>query len=379
MSTVARDRIRRCLAMVPLIRARPGIRVPELASIFGVREEEIWEDLTEVLTLCGVPPYLPHNYLVFAIHGDRVSIRFAEHLARPVHLTLQEALAIDLALRSVSGGRPPAFGDAAPRLRRKLRELLGGREREALEAFDRSVAGTPPSDLVVETILKLKDAMARNRAVRVEYYTSSRDAVSMRTLAPYGLIDHRGSWYVIACDLDRAASGAPTRAVPFRVDALRDVTLLSDREYEVPEDFTTEAFRRDDMWTEGPDDIVVEVRFTAAAAGRVREEAERRDVSERPGGEVLRRYRIQKDRPRWLYGHLARYGDQAEVLGPPEIRRGMAGYLSAVLERQVPRGEPRGEGQAARPEAHAGGTRATAAAARPRPRQASTRKKPSAR
>ena len=46
MSTVARDRIRRCLAMIPLIRARPGIRIPELASIFGVRDEEVWEDIT---------------------------------------------------------------------------------------------------------------------------------------------------------------------------------------------------------------------------------------------------------------------------------------------------------------------------------------------
>ena len=66
--------------MIPLIRARPGIRIPELAHIFGVRESEIWEDITEILSLCGVPPYLPHNYLVFGIHGDRVTIRFAEHL-----------------------------------------------------------------------------------------------------------------------------------------------------------------------------------------------------------------------------------------------------------------------------------------------------------
>ena len=52
MSSLALDRIRRCLAMVPLIRARPGIRIPELASIFGVREAEIWEDITDVLALC---------------------------------------------------------------------------------------------------------------------------------------------------------------------------------------------------------------------------------------------------------------------------------------------------------------------------------------
>jgi proteasome accessory factor C len=340
MSTVARDRIRRCLAMVPLIRARPGIRIPELASIFGVRDEEIWSDITEVLTLCGVPPYLPHNYLVFALHGDRVSIRFAEHLARPVHLTLQEALAIDLALRSVSGGRPPAFGDAAPRLRRKLRDLLGGRERLALETFDRSVAGTPPSEVVTGIILKLKEAMSRNRAVRVDYYTASRDTVSTRRLAPYGLIDHLGFWYVIARDLERHPEAGSGRAFPFRVDRLRDVEILGDCEYEVPDDFTTESFRRDAMWTEGPDDIEVEVRFAASSAARVREEAERRDLRELAGGEVVRTFRIQRERPRWLYTHVARYGAEAEILSPREVRRGMAQFLDGILARALPAGGP---------------------------------------
>lgn len=339
MSNLARDRIRRCLAMIPLIRARPGIRIPELASIFGVRTEEIWADITEVLTLCGVPPYLPHNYLVFSIHDDRVSIRFAEHLARPVHLTLQEALAIELALRSISGGRVPSFGEAAPRLRGMLRELLGGPERRALEAFGRSVAGTPPSELVTGTIRLLKDAMARNRAVRLSYYTASRDTVGERTLAPYGLIDHLGSWYVIARDLGRAvpADGAPLtdagQAYPFRVDRMCDVRLLADVEYEVPDDFTTEAFRRDEMWTQAPDDLEVRVRFGPAAAARVREEADRRDVKELPGGAVVRTFRIQRSRPRWLLTTVARYGPDAEVLDPPEIRRAMAQFLDGILDR----------------------------------------------
>ena len=74
MSSLALDRIRRCLAMVPLIRARPGIRIGELASMFGVADAEIRADITDVLTLCGVPPYLPHNYIVFQIDGDRVRI-----------------------------------------------------------------------------------------------------------------------------------------------------------------------------------------------------------------------------------------------------------------------------------------------------------------
>lgn len=369
MSNVARDRIRRCLAMIPLIRKRPGIRIPELASIFGVREQEIWEDISDVLSMCGVPPYLPHNYFVFSVQGDRVSIHFAEHLQRPVHLTLQEALAIDLALRSVSGGRPPAFGDAAPRLRKKLCELLGGTDREALQALDRSVAGAQLTDMVQDTIVLLKDAMSRNASVRVEYYTASRDTVSTRVIEPYGLIDHRGHWYVIARD------GLRGIEIPFRVDRIRGAEILSGREYEVPEDFTTEKFRRDEMRVRRPDDMSVRVRFSSHVATRVREEAEKGTIQSVAGGDVIRTYFIDPTRPRWLFTHLARYGADAEVLSPPEVRAEMAAFFDDVLAVQsvaVPKSRAGSRGATSR-----GATRtARTAAAVSRSKRGKTKRRP---
>ena len=369
--------------MIPLIRARPGIRIPELASIFGVRDAEIWEDITEVLTMCGVPPYLPHNYLVFSIHGDSVSIRFAEHLSRPVHLTLQEALAIDLALRSVSGGRLPAFGDAAPRLRRKLRDLLGGPDREALAAFDASVAGTPPSDLVTDTICLLKEAMGRNIATGIVYYTASRDEVTERVVEPYGLIDHRGHWYVIARDRRRE------HLASFRVDRIRSAVLLPDEGYEVPDAFTAERYRRDDLYRPGPQDVAVRVRFAPDVAARVKEETDRKALQEQADGSVVRTYSMAPDRPRWLYTHIARFGPSAEILSPPEVRRGMAAYLDGVLDaggegeaggrpRIPPR--PAGSDGASDGEAERGGgppaSRARTAAAVSRPKRPRAKRRP---
>ena len=362
--------------MIPLIRARPGIRIPELGSIFGVRETEIWEDLTEVLTMCGVPPYLPHNYLVFAIHGDSVSIRFAEHLSRPVHLTLQEALAIDLALRSVSGGRLPAFGDAAPRLRRKLRNLLGGRDKQALTAFDQSVAGNAPSDLVTETICLVKEAMSRNIALCIVYYTASRDEVNERRIEPYGLMDHRGHWYVIARDPPR------DRVASFRVDRIRTAALLADDEYEVPDDFSTKDWRRDEIFTPGPGDVAVKVRFSRAAAARIREETPRKALQELPDGQVVKTYHVAPDRPRWLFTHIARHGPQAEVISPPDVRAGMAAFVDDVLAAgaaQDGAGGGAGDGGAApgtNPGRGEGPSRARTAAAVSRPKRPRTKRKP---
>ncbi|MCC7137279.1 MAG: WYL domain-containing protein [Planctomycetes bacterium] len=323
MSSVALDRIRRCLAMVPLIRARPGIRLGELASMFGVTEADVRADITEVLALCGVPPYLPHNYFVFQIDGDKVRIRFAEHLRRPVHLTLQEALAIGLALRGVGSGRVPPFGDAAVRLREKLRTVLRGGDRVVLETLERSVAGRPVPEPVTATIATLKAAMARNVAVRVVYYTAGRDAVSEREIEPYGLVDHRGTWYVVARDSLRA------RELPFRVDRIRSAAL-TEREYLVPDDFTAERYRGDEMYRDAGDEVPVRVRFSGRAAPWVADGVARKDLEVRADGSVVRTFRTGP-RARWLYALVARCGADAELLSPPEHRAGMAAYLDGLL------------------------------------------------
>src|SRR5687767_501263 len=323
MSSLALDRIRRCLAIVPLIRARPGIRIGELASMFGVADAEIRADITDVLTLCGVPPYLPHNYFVFQIDGDRVRIKFAEHLRRPVHLTLQEALAIGLALRGVGSGRVPPFGDAAARLREKLRAVLKSGDRAVLDTFDRSVVGRPVPEPVTRTIEGLKSAMARNVAARITYYTAGRDVVTEREIEPYGLVDHRGTWYVVARDSLRG------KELPFRVDRIREV-VPTDREYLVPDDFTTERYRRDEMYVDGGDEVAVKVRFSGRVAGRVAESAPRRDVDTRADGSIVRTFRTGP-RARWLYALVARFGPDAEVLSPPAHRAGMAEYLDGLI------------------------------------------------
>lgn len=320
---MALDRIRRCLAMVPLIHKNPGIRISELASMFGVTDEEIWADITEVLALCGVPPYLPHNYLVFSIDGDRVRIRFAEHLSRPVHLTVQEALAIDLALSSVVSARTSPFGDAAARLRAKLKTLLKGGDREALDALDRSVIGKAPPDAVIETIARLKEAMARNVAARIVYYTAGRDAVTERVVEPYGLVDHRGVWYVIARDRLRE------RELPFRVDRIRETTLTAE-EYLVPDAFTAERYRRAEMYEDSGDETAVKVRFAASVAKRIRESTPRKDLAEAENGDVVKTFRTGP-RATWLYALVARHGADAEVLSPPEHRAGMAAHLDGIL------------------------------------------------
>jgi len=157
----------------------------------------------------------------------------------------------------------------------------------------------------------------------------------------------------------------------FRVDRLRAAVLLPTEEYEVPDDFTAEAFRRDDLYTPRPGDLAVKVRFSAAAAGRVREETAKKFLQERPDGQVVKTYKIAPGRPRWLYTHVARYGPHAEILSPPEIRRGMAAFLDALLGDGEAEAGPR-----SRPAGAGGPSRVRKAAAVSRPKRPRTKRKP---
>ena len=127
------ERLRRALTIIPLLRGRQGMRVGEIARYLGVSPREVTEEIRELVMMCGVPPYFPHDYINFFIDGDRVFIRFAEHFRRPVRLTLPEALSLVLALRALEGGAAggEAFSPALSGLQRKIEAILAPRRRGA--------------------------------------------------------------------------------------------------------------------------------------------------------------------------------------------------------------------------------------------------------
>ena len=63
----------RLLALVPYLLARPGVRVAEVAEVFGVSEERLRKDLN-LLWVCGLPGYGPGDLIDMAFDGDRVTI-----------------------------------------------------------------------------------------------------------------------------------------------------------------------------------------------------------------------------------------------------------------------------------------------------------------
>jgi predicted DNA-binding transcriptional regulator YafY len=121
----------------------------------------------------------------------------------------------------------------------------------------------------------------------------------------------------------------------YKVERIRQATLTLDR-YEIPDEFDPDQFLANSwgIWSSDTTPPVdVRLRFDAGVARRVRETIWHRSqvLTDLPDGGVeltVRVAGIVEIRP-WVLS----WGDQVEVLAPPELREAVAGALRGASER----------------------------------------------
>lgn len=208
------DRLARLLNLVPYLLARPGISVADAAADLGVTDRQLREDL-ELLWVCGLPGYGPGDLIDMAFDGDRVSITYDAGIDRPLRLTQEEALALVVALRMLVGVPGVSGRDAVERALAKI-ETAAGDAAAGLPV----AAASPAADH--ERLVHLQAAVARRRALRMRYYTATRDEVTERVVDPMRVLVVEGRGYLEAwC---RRAEGVRL----FRVDRVDSVTELAE-------------------------------------------------------------------------------------------------------------------------------------------------------
>jgi proteasome accessory factor C len=310
-------KLRLYLSLIPLLRERPGITFREVADHLGMSPSAAQREIPEALMLCGVPPYMPHDYIACYTEEDRVTVRFADHFKRPARITLGEAAALLLALRAVPPARGAPHARAVAGLVRKLERALGTGDVRRLA---RRIGSRRRPSALGRRLMLLQQALDEQREVEVDYYTQRRRTLSKRRVRPYALVDRLGNVYLVGRDSLRG------KELIFRVDRMREVNL-TDRKFEKPRSFSAQRYRRPDFYRPGPTDVEVKVRFGPAAARHVREMSPAAELDERPGGFVERR--VRTDSLRWVVDWALQHGDAAEVKGPPAARAEMR----AVLDR----------------------------------------------
>src|SRR5438067_3882630 len=168
------DRLGRLLNLVPYLLARPGIRIVEAATDLGVSEKQLRED-RELLWVCGLPGYGPGDLIDMALDGDRVTITYDAGIDRPLRLTREEALALVVALRLLAETPGVGHRDAIERALAKIESAAG-------DLASAPVAVRLPGNR--DRLAALRSAVERRRALRITYYTATRDETTIRVVDP---------------------------------------------------------------------------------------------------------------------------------------------------------------------------------------------------
>ncbi|MBN1394245.1 MAG: YafY family transcriptional regulator [Pirellulales bacterium] len=316
-------RIHRLLELIGLLQAGRGYNAEGLAQACGVSRRSIFRDL-DLLRQSGVPVAFDEQHQCYRIPGAC--------LLPPTNFTPEEALALLVLCHELGDGRGLPFLGPARSAAVKLESALPARLRDQLRNVIAAVRiqATPNNPLegrkpVYEQLL---DAIAHRRSVRIRYNSLQEEKEISTRLSPYRMFFSRRSWYVVG----RSSIHRAKRT--FNLARILQIEPLEDR-FQVPRGFSIERYLRN-AWHMIPErgrDRDVVVRFDKPVAQNVAEvnwhKTQRLEFQD--DGSLIFRATVSgiNEISWWILG----YGDQAEVLKPPELRKLVAGRAGRMAER----------------------------------------------
>lgn len=307
--TLAYERLRRLLFLVPFVSKNPGRTVDEVAKAVGVTKDELLEEL-DLLTLVGRPPFQPDDFIDVYVEDDRVYVDLNQKLSAPPRLTAAEGVALAAAaalLKPADGG---ALASALKRLEKVLPPQAVQRYREMSRQLD--VATEAPGSLS-----SITQAIAEHRELSLEYSGVGRGELEQRRVRPFELFSHRGQWYLSAFCLTREGERL------FRVDRIGALKLLDER-FSPPAQTSAHP-----LPGVGGIEKPVKVRFSKELAPYQQERFGDAAVLESDGSVVVT---VPGDSERWLTRWVLSFGGNATVLAPQWAIHAVAQAASASLQ-----------------------------------------------
>lgn len=307
-------RASRLINLVLLLQSRGTMTATELAAALEVSERTVYRDVL-ALSAAGVPVYAEqgraggyrlvggYRTRLTGLSREEAEALFLAGLPGPAHdMGLDEP--VEAARLKVLAALPPALRDASDR----------AGQRFHLDAPDWFADSSPPPLLAT-----LAHAVWQDRIVT---FTYQRRTSVERTVDPYGLVLKNGNWYLVA----KVDDGHRV----YRVDRMTAVaeTGSFDRD---------ESFDLPSFWAERAEEFVrgmlrdtIELRISPEGMRRLKWIAEAVAVRE------ARAAAGEPDRDGWVvtrlpvesldvaYTYVLRFGPEAEVLDPPELRSRVA-------------------------------------------------------
>jgi predicted DNA-binding transcriptional regulator YafY len=312
----------RLLRLLVLFSTRPSWSAPELTGRLEVTPRTLRRDVTRLRDL---------GYPIESTTGRHGGYALgAGGRLPPLLLDDDEAVAVTLGLRELSGTADPTLGEAALAALAKLVQVMPSALRERVDTLGevtvslgrrrRPSDDDPATDIGI--LMTLAQAARRMDRLRFDYRTGD-DRTGRRHVEPHRLVSLRNRWYLVGFDLDRddwrtyrvdrigppVATGfkAAVREAPDAAALVAEGVAV--RVYEI------QARVR---FPVPPDVVAREIGPTTAVIQKGRPNATTTTVV--MGGDVD-----------WIATFLAGLPFPFEVIDPPEVRAEVAAHARRLL------------------------------------------------
>jgi predicted DNA-binding transcriptional regulator YafY len=256
-----------------------------------------------------------------AFHLPAIAFTDSERAALQTALTLLDgefayAEPLRLALQQITWGRPSPLGSDS-------RQTIG-------LGITASAGGAETSG----RLAKIDTAIYRRKRIEFEYFTMQTGDTGMRRVDPYHLLFEGGQWYLVGHSHERGAIRV------FRLSRIQGKVAYStkaEHDFQRPADFDARRYANRINWQLGDPVATGEVWVSDKIAWYVeRQYGDYGELAEADdGGRIFRTpYAI----PRLLVAWALRFGEDARIVGPPELVTEARERIDAIIERHT--GEP---------------------------------------
>jgi len=326
------SRIYRLLKLICLLQGGRGGSANRLATELSVSRRTLFRDLN-MLELAGIPYYFDETR-----GGYGISPHF---FLPPINFTLSEALAILAIARQIRNETNlPLLGEcrkAALKLESSLPAPLREHVGSILDHVAFHLGPTADHGGTGGVFDRLTQALALKRACRIRYNSFFDRASVLLEIEPVRLVFLGRAWYLLAHSCEHR------HIRTFKVLRIEELTML-DRAYEPRHHADDKPFGN--AWSMIPEgrEHDVHLRFSARVAGNVSEVRwhSTQRMSTNPDGTMDFFVRVDGlgEIAWWILG----YGDQAEVLAPPELRENIRNIVDSMA-RMYTKEKPKERGK----------------------------------
>jgi proteasome accessory factor C len=308
------ERVARMLVVVPYLIQHPGTTLDEASALFAIPVPQLRRDL-EQLFLAGLPPYGPGDLIDVDIDEDGgIWIAMADHFARPLRLTRQEALAVYVRATELAATPGVPVAPALTAASAKLRAALGTDALGEAAGIAGAEPGTPPANLDA-----VRAASGSHERLRIAYVAQSTGERTERVVDPEAVFASAGHWYAAVWDVEVDDERL------LRIDRIASAEPTGER-------FEPRGLRGAGRPLYTPSDRDVDVRARLHPPARwVAEYYLVRDVIEGPEGSL--EVTLPTATMGWIARLFLRLGSDAEVLEPAALRDEIASEARETLAR----------------------------------------------